>query len=111
MKRRCRAGDLALVVRDEDGCLANVGKMVRVKGPLRVNRRQRLVCWLIEPVKAEPWHWLVAATGKTRIEVITFASRIEHPDAWLVPLRPALLEGVISVAEPALHLVTEDLAH
>ncbi len=89
MKLRCKNGDLALVVHDESSCAANIGKLVRVKGPLNVNARLRLVCWLIEPVKRELWHWVKTKSGKIQVEVVTFASNVEHPDAWLMPLRPS----------------------
>ena len=37
-------GDLALVVQDEDLCHANIGKLVRVKGPVNINRQLQRTC-------------------------------------------------------------------
>jgi len=33
MKLRCKSGDLALVIHDEEICHQNIGKLVRVAGP------------------------------------------------------------------------------
>jgi len=62
--------------------------VVRVKGPLNLNRGLELICWLIEPVKAEPW-CVTAFDCEFLIQVVTFDKLIEHPDAWLMPLGPS----------------------
>lgn len=86
MQLMCKDGDLAIVVQDEDVAIANLGKVVRVSGPTNVNRRLKRVCWLIEPVNAKKWCW-VSLSGKMQNSIVTFASDVEHPDAWLLPLR------------------------
>ncbi len=88
MTYRCKAGDLALVVHDEDCCRPNIGKLVRVAGPVGFNSRLRKDCWLIEPVRPGPWH-CVNRSGVPYRRVVTFASQVEHPDDWLMPIDPA----------------------
>lgn len=88
MLLRCKEGDLALVIQEEKGCEANIGKLVRVAGPVELNPRQQAT-WLIEPVRQKPW-WSISPTGKARKRQVTFASRVEHPDAWLLPIDPDL---------------------
>ena len=89
MTYRRKAGDLALVAHDEDCCRPNIGKLVRVAGPVGFNDRLRKDCWLIEPVRPERWH-CVNVSGQPYQRVVTFASQVEHPDAWLLPIDPAI---------------------
>jgi hypothetical protein len=84
---RCREGDLALIIREEPGCEVNVGRVVRVGWPYRFDR-VRGPSWLIEPVVTGPWSYVSPGGGYVITRPITFADRIEHPDAWLLPLRP-----------------------
>jgi hypothetical protein len=84
---RCRDGDLALILREEPGCDVNIGRVVRVGGPLYVNPR-RGPTWLIEPATGDPWTYLAHTGDGVITRPITFADCIEHPDAWLFPLRP-----------------------
>lgn len=97
MQLICRDGDLALVVQDEDVGVANIGKLVRVKGPMNFNQQLRRVCWLIEPVKAEMWSWTTTA-GVLKTGIVAFATNVEHPDAWLSPLRPDAHDYALSAA-------------
>lgn len=87
MALRCKEGDLALVIHDEDCCKGNIGKLVKVAGPLGRNPRLRKNCWLIEPVKNEPW-WCISMLGVVSQRLITFSNRMEHPDDWLLPVDP-----------------------
>jgi hypothetical protein len=81
---RCKEGDLALVIHDEPGCRMNVGRVVVVRGPV-VSRPPYGPTWLIQPVQPEAW--AVAHRGGVHIEMPPL-SGVEHPDAWLLPLRP-----------------------
>lgn len=86
MKLRCREGDIALIIRDEPGCECNIGRAVTIQGPLMI-APETGPTWLIEPVESEPWtirKW----SGENWTGPVTFDSLIEHPDAWLLPLRP-----------------------
>jgi hypothetical protein len=87
MKLRCKSGDLALVTHDEDMCRQNIGKLVRVAGPIEYNRRLKKQCWLIEPVKAELWQCVTTKVMHYQ-KIVTFASNLEHPDDWLLPIDP-----------------------
>ena len=96
MKLRCKSGDLALVIHDEDICRQNIGKLVRVAGPLGYNRRLKKQCWLIEPVKAELWQCLTTKQ-KHYQRVVTFANNLEHPDDWLLPIDPEIWDPIEEV--------------
>lgn len=85
MKLRCKSGDLGLVIHDEEICRKNIGKLVRVAGPLGYNSRLKKMCWLIEPVKAEPWQCITRNDGHLQL-IVTFAHNMEHPDDWLLPI-------------------------
>ena len=82
---RCRPGDLAIVVREEPGCEGNLGRIVEVDGPLAVDPELGLPCWLIRPVSGAPFTFI--AGGRLRFEVVEWSSRVELPDAWLLPIR------------------------
>lgn len=87
VKYRCKDGDLALVIHDEPVCAGNVGKIVQVRGPILFNRRLKLMCWLIKPVNRQLWH-CVRGNGQHYTAVVTWKRQTEHPDAWLMPLKP-----------------------
>jgi hypothetical protein len=97
MQLRCKDGDLAVVIHDEASCADNVGKLVRVAGPLCLNRNLGFNCWLIEPVKAQSWRVADSSGNAKSVENVTFRRRIEHPDAWLMPIRPEQQEPVDEV--------------
>ena len=84
---RCKDGDLALVIQDEPVCAGNVGKIVQVRGPILLNRRLKLMCWLIKPVNRQLWH-CVRSNGEHYTSLVTWKKQTEHPDAWLMPLKP-----------------------
>ena len=86
MALRCKEGDLALVIREDEGCEANIGKLVRVGGPIRINE-QGHPTWLIKPVKHEHW-WTVSWWGIPYQRLVTFDTPVEHPDDWLLPIDP-----------------------
>ncbi len=85
MKFRCKPGDLALVTHDEDCCKGNIGRLVKIAGPIGYNRRLKKKCWLIEPVKPEPW-FCVSVKGVPYQKLLTFENKVEHPDDWLLPI-------------------------
>lgn len=90
MKLRCKAGDLAIITKDEPGCEANIGRMVRVSGPI-LERKSVGPTWLISPVAGPPWSVVEAAPWGGAVVSIARTSAqlsgIEHPDRWMVPLR------------------------
>jgi len=88
MKLNCRPGDLALVIYDEPDCARNIGRFVRIKGPLARNPYYQLPCWLIHPVSSAQYYvCLDDVDAGARGACITGEDRIDHPDAWLMPVR------------------------
>lgn len=86
MELRCREGELALIIREEPGCECNIGRIVTVHGPLEFSPGRGLT-WLIEPVAPEPWAVFEYRDGSVWASPITLDNMIEHPDAWLQPIR------------------------
>ena len=92
---KCREGDLAVIIFDERGCEDNVGRIVRVLGYPRTDKKLG-ICWLIEPEYDETW--LVFSDGYIETDLRPFKKKIEHPDSWMIPLcskrieRKSLLE-------------------
>lgn len=87
MTLRCKEGDLALIVYDEPECAANIGKLVEVRGPLMFNSDYQKHCWLIRPVQEGTWR--VERLGKVYDETVDWHHLVEHPDAWMMPIRPS----------------------
>ena len=88
MSPRCKAGDLALVVYDEPGCESNIGRVVEVRGPVQTNPKLGLPCWLIRPAGSSRYWRVVRGSAPARTEPVSWKRRIEHPDAWLLPIPP-----------------------
>lgn len=86
MELRCREGELALIIREEPGCESNIGRIVTVSGPV-IDCHPCGPTWLIEPVTLAPWSVCEYRDGSVSIGPITFEDRIDHPDAWLQPIR------------------------
>lgn len=91
MKLRCKSGDLAIVIHDILECAANIGRIVQIRGPLEFSSRYRHHCWLIKPVQNDLW--MVDRYGRISAERVTWRAQIEHPDAWLLPIRPEELDA------------------
>jgi hypothetical protein len=87
MKTRCKPGDLALVIHDTSLCESNIGRFVQVRGPLQMNADLQLRCWLIKPVSRCTWR-VEETPGQVENQTVFWRSEIEHPDAWLLPIRP-----------------------
>jgi len=102
MKLRCKEGDIALVMRDEPQCKPNIGKLVRVAGPIKINQRGQAT-WLIEPVKKDFWYSLTQGK-ELSFHIVTFESGIEHQDEWLLPID--LSEGICNLLKQELDVVT-----
>jgi len=98
MRLRCREGELALIIREESGCEANIGRAVCVSGPLEIDTC-RGPTWLIAPATPEPWFYLSPDGEGVVVRPISHADRVEHPDAWLLPLRPDEGEPGVSSEE------------
>lgn len=89
MATRCKPGDIAVIIYDEPDCLANVGRLVRVHPSLELNLELNLFCWLIEPLKDDPWYFS-EVNGTIKVKPVSVASQVEHPDAWMLPIKDGL---------------------
>ena len=85
MKTRCRPGDLAIITRDEPGYQENIGRIVEVHGPARQDSDTG-TAWLIVPVTRQPYA-VMTKHGKLYDVEIKVSDEIEHPDAWMMPIR------------------------
>lgn len=82
---RCKDGDLAVITWDHLGCLENIGRIVMVRGP--VHQRDFGSYWRIRPI-TEDLYVFVNLDNSIGRERVVWQSRIEHPDAWMLPIRP-----------------------
>lgn len=94
MKTRCRPGDLAIIIRDEPGYQENIGRIVEVHDPARQDPEHGLA-WLIVPVTRQPYA-IKTKHGKLFDVEIKVSDEIEHPDAWMMPIR----EDGLDIREP-----------
>lgn len=97
---RCKEGDLAFVVRDEPGCQENIGRLVTVHGPIR-HDDETGPTWII--VSVADLDWAYAKRDGSVGYVTTRTHKIEHPDAWLLPIagepegvKESVLEAVLA---------------
>ena len=86
MQTRCKPGDIAVILYDEPSCLLNVGRLVRIHPTLKLNPSYQLECWLIEPLDPAPWA-VSKVDGTVYTKPIGLADEIEHPDAWMLPIK------------------------
>ena len=85
MNLRCKDGDIAVITWDYPDCRENIGRLVDVRGPMRVNEAGP--SWLIRPITPELYALHESNHALCR-EQVTWASDITHPDAWMMPVRP-----------------------
>ena len=86
---RCRDGDIALVVKESPMCSANVGKLVRVRGPARIMTTTQMPGWRIKPLHRRLWY-VEELDGRLVRELVNWNSCVFHEDAWLLPIRPEI---------------------
>jgi hypothetical protein len=94
MTDRCVNGDIAIIIRDEVGCEANIGRIVLVMGLRRVLPTRGTI-WRIQPVNGTTMTYHDDATGTI---VVGRAIGIDHADAWLLPIRPGDNDDAIDAA-------------
>jgi hypothetical protein len=87
MALRCKDGDLAVIVGEMPGCESNIGRIVQVRGPAKLNHQCGLICWRIRTVTRKKL-FILYPSGKLIAERVTWKSRTQHPDCWLIPIRP-----------------------
>jgi hypothetical protein len=105
MSTRCKPGDLAVIIHDEPGCEANIGKIVRVEGPLFTSP-ERGAQWPIRPARARgTWLFLDGVGGLLvkRRNGLRRDDEVVHPDAWMTPIAGPSIASRIStvVGAPA----------
>lgn len=84
MKLRCKEGDLAVVINDTPPCAANIGRVVEVRSPVKVDEQSNLPHWLIKPVRSAPY--LMEYDQQVCAEIVDWSTNAQHADAWLLPL-------------------------
>lgn len=88
MKLRCKDGDLAVIVGELPGCEANIGRIVRVRGPAHLSEQcGELLCWVIRPISRKKMVNLYFPDILIA-ERVAWKSNIKLPDCWLLPIRP-----------------------
>ncbi len=85
MPLRCKDGDLAVITWDYAGCLKNIGRIVMVRGPAREGELGP--AWRICPITENVYAFL-ERDNTIKSEHVGWRSRIDHPDAWMLPIRP-----------------------
>jgi hypothetical protein len=85
MALRCRHGDLAIITWDHAGCMSNIGRLVLVRGP--AHEGDFGASWRIRPV-TENLYAFLERDGTIGLETVGWHSGIDHPDAWMLPVRP-----------------------
>ncbi len=83
MKLRCKDGDIAVITWDFPECLENIGRLVQVRGP--VTMEDGVAYWRIRTVTPELYAFRELDDSFGR-EHVTWSSRINHPDGWMIPL-------------------------
>lgn len=100
---RCKEGELAVVIHDEPGCEVNIGRVVTVSGPIKIHD-QFGPTWLIQPTHRAKWA-VTTLSGDVVFDRPPLRL-VEHPDKWLMPLRPPEPKGTAAAKkeQPATEL-------
>ena len=85
MGLRCKDGDMAVIVGDVPGCEGNIDCIVQVRGS--TIKLSGYICWRIKSLDNRKI--LIREFNGTIVsEKVFWKSRIQHPDCFLVPIRP-----------------------
>lgn len=90
---RCKDGDIAVVIKDTIDCRQNLGRIVKVRGPVRKLKQSGMVGWRIKPLHRLVWG-VTELDGRSVQELVTWKSCVYHEDAWLMPIRPQTSQEV-----------------
>jgi hypothetical protein len=85
VKLRCKDGDIAVITWDHPECLENIGRLVQVRGPLKIE--DEVAYWRIQPVTPQLYAFRELDDTLAR-DRVTWSSRIQHPDRWMIPIEP-----------------------
>jgi hypothetical protein len=83
VKLRCKDGDIAVITWDLPDCLENIGRLVQVRGPLKIE--DEVAYWRIQPVTPQLYAFRELDDTLAR-DRVTWSSRIQHPDRWMIPI-------------------------
>ena len=105
---RCKNGDLAIVVREFEGCEGNLGKLVLVVGNPRQTKNWGIV-WKIRPAADSGW-WIIPRTGDTLTGKAKYCEdylAYLHSDEWLFPIKaePTAITATETTHTPKLEKV------
>ena len=92
---RCRDGDIAIIIKDTAICSANVGRLVRVRGPASILFRSQMPGWRIKPLHRRRLS-IEDMDGRFTRELVSWDTCIFHEDAWLLPIRPEIPGGGVA---------------
>ncbi len=110
MTLRCKDGDIAVITWDYPECLENIGRLVQVRGPV-TNDPDGQPSWLIKTVTSELYSFR-ERDGSIAQEHLDWCSRIEHPDAWMLPISPEQEpDGVADAQQTPNHLANGEPQH
>ena len=84
---KCKDGDLAVVINDTIDCRQNLGRIVRLRGPVRILKPSGMLGWRIKPLHPTPWG-VTEINGRSVNALVTWQGCVYHEDAWLMPIRP-----------------------
>lgn len=90
---RCKDGDIAVVIKDTIDCRQNLGRIVKVRGPVRKLKQSGMIGWRIKPLHRHVWG-VTELDGRSVKELVTWKNCVYHEDAWLMPIRPQTPEEV-----------------
>jgi len=102
MSLRCKAGDIAIVEYDDPPCVGNIHHVVRVVGALKFYPSTQKHTWLIEPLSTPDWlvcNWPGELSAHRVSRTNCLKDRIEHPDAWLRPIRKTGFNSLAEIIE------------
>ena len=83
---RCRPGVLAVIVKDEPECKANIGQIVRVVKEYEEFGPEWGFHWVIQPLSKRASPVLIGRRGSKGCHVVYDDQDRAHADAWLRPL-------------------------
>lgn len=89
---RCKKGDLAIIIKEFEGCEGNIGKIVSIVGNPRQTKYWGII-WKIKPVNNSGL-WIITCRkdqliGKSQLVKDSLTSF--HCDDWLYPIKDDLI--------------------
>ena len=111
MTLRCKHGDLAVIINETPQCRVNIGLIVQVRGPLEYLGILDLYGWRIKPIHHKKVWVEMRKSTKAVLQYIYWKYPRCIPDAWLLPIRPTVVDFDASDAEELLKSVNPNDCH